>query len=39
MRPRRDDPIVREATASAMLLLAVLGLALLGIVGQVAMTR
>jgi hypothetical protein len=39
MRPRRDDPILREAAASAFLLLAALGLALLGIVGQVAMTR
>jgi hypothetical protein len=39
MRPRRNDPILREAAASAMLILAALGLALLGIVGQVAMTR
>jgi hypothetical protein len=39
VRARRDDPIVREAAASALLLLAALGLALLGIAGQLAMTR
>jgi hypothetical protein len=35
MRIRPKDPIVREAVASGVLLLAFVGLVVLGIVGQV----
>jgi hypothetical protein len=35
-RPSRDDPIVREVIASGILLLATIGLLILGFVGQAA---
>jgi hypothetical protein len=34
---RRDDPIVREAIASGVLLLAAVGLLVLGFIGQAAL--
>jgi hypothetical protein len=37
--PRRDDPIVREAIASGVLLLATVGLLVLGFVGHIALFR
>lgn len=37
--PRRDDPIVREAIASGVLLLATVGLLVLGGVGLAALFR
>jgi hypothetical protein len=39
MLPSRDDPIVKEALASGALLLATVGVLLLGIVGSLAFLR
>jgi hypothetical protein len=39
-RPRQPDPIVREAIASGVLLLATVGVLILGVVvGQIALVR
>jgi hypothetical protein len=37
--PPRDDPIVKEALASGVLLLATVGVLLLGVVGSLALIR
>jgi hypothetical protein len=39
MLPPRDDPIVKEALASGVLLLATVGVLLLGVVGSLAFIR
>jgi hypothetical protein len=39
MLPPRDDPIVKEVIASGALLLATIGVLLLGVVGSLAFLR